>query len=122
MTEGLIQPSKLITCILPDDGTDIDIMKLLHEQKNINRVESHACRGVHNLQESTGFSKKLPVPSLQRILSVIVSEDEADSIFDFIYDKARINRPGGGALVQSTLIGATLQNVNDNSVDESPLA
>lgn len=97
----------MIVCMLPDDGTDIKIMYQLRKEKDVTRAESIACRGEPNLQTAKTRLGKLPEPILYRILTIIVTEAEADDVFDFVYDKAQLDQPGLGALVQTTLIGAT---------------
>ena len=102
-----LEPAKMIVCMLPDDGTDIKIMRQLRKEKDLTRAESTACRGVHNLQAAKTRRGKLPEPTLYRILTIIVTEAEADDVFDFVYEKAQIGQPGRGSLVQTTLLGAT---------------
>ncbi len=113
-----LEPAKIITCMLPDDGTDIKLMTTLKNEKNITRVESVACRGINNLQIAKTRSGKLPEPSFYRFLSVIVSNEEADDIFDFIYHSANIGQPNRGVLLQTTLLGATAYSMPENVVDE----
>jgi hypothetical protein len=102
-----LEPAKMIVCMLPDDGTDIKIMHQLRIEKDVTRAVSVACRGVNNLQASKTRRGKLPEPTLYRILTIIVTEAEADDVFDFVHEKARIGQPGRGGLVQTTILGAT---------------
>ena len=114
-----LEPAKMIVCMLPDDGTDIQIMHQLRKEKDVTRAESIACRGVHNLQAAKTRLGRLPEPILYRILKIIVTEAEADDIFDFVYEKAQIGEPGRGALVQTTLLGATPYVMPDNVPEEA---
>ena len=66
-----LEPAKMIVCMLPDDGTDIKIMRQLRSEKDVTRAESIACRGVNNLQASKTRRGKLPEPILYRILTII---------------------------------------------------
>ena len=113
-----LEPAKLITCMLPDDGTDIKIMHRLRKEKEITRAESVACRGVHNLQNVKSRLGKLPEPTLYRILTIIVTETEADDVFDFIHAQAQIGQPGRGALIQTTILGATRHVMPDDVPEE----
>ena len=113
-----LEPGKAIICMLPDDGTDIKLMHLLREDKGINHVTSIACRGINNLQTAKTRRGKLPEPIFYRFLSVIVSEQQADDIFDFIYHTASIGQPGRGAIAQTTLIGATVYSMPEDLADE----
>lgn len=95
--------SKLITCVLPDNGTDLTLVKSLRAEKGIITANSFACRGVEG--SSTG-KKKLEVKAV-RVVAVVVVAELADEIFEYIYDKAGINQDEGGFMYQSDLVGAT---------------
>jgi len=113
-----LEPAKMMVCMLPDDGTDIKIMHQLRKEKDVNRVESIACRGIHNLQAVKTRLVKLPEPVLYRMLRIIVTEAEADDVFDFIYDIAQLGQPGRGALVQIPLLGATRYVMPEDVAEE----
>ena len=113
-----LESAKLINCMLPDDGTDIRLMRQLKNEKSVTRVDSIACRGVHHLQQVKTRAAKLPEATLYRLLSVIVSEEQAEDIFAFIYHTARIGEPGRGMLVQTTLLGATAFSIPADVPDE----
>ena len=102
-----LEPAKLLVCMLPDDGTDIQIMRQLRKEKAVTRVESVACRGINNLQTAKTRLGKLPEPTLYRLLSIIVTEDEADDVFAYVHDKAQISQPGRGVLIETSILGAT---------------
>ena len=108
----------MITCMLPDDGSDIKIMHQLRKEKNITRADSIACRGEQNLQTAKTRLGRLPEPTLYRILTIIVTEAEADDVFDFVYDKAQIGQSGRGSLLLTTLIGATDYVLPENLPEE----
>ncbi len=91
--------NKLITCITPK-GKAIEIVKLLHEEKDINSSNVSSGRG-------GGRRGRLEVD----ILTVIVSHDRADEIFEFIHEKADIGHLHGGFLYQGRLNMATLFNL-----------
>ena len=109
----------MIVCMLPDDGTDIKIMHQLRKEKDLTRAESIACRGVHNLQAAKTRLGKLPEPTLYRILTIIVTDAEADDVFDLVYEKAQIGQPGRGALMQTTLLGATRHVMPEDVPEEA---
>ena len=110
----------MIVCMLPDDGTDIKIMHQLRKEKDVTRAESVACRGIINLQATKTRLGKLPEPILYRLLTIIATEDEADDVFDFVHEKARIDQPGRGALMQTTILGATQYGMPDDVPEEVP--
>jgi len=116
-----ITSAKIISCMLPDDGTDLTIMRQLKNDKGVTRAESIACRGVHNLQQTKTRTGKLPEPTLYRLLSVVVTDEQADDIFDFIYHNAHIGQPGRGTILQRTLLGATVYSLPEDVPDEKNL-
>ena len=88
--------AKLISCILPDDGTERRLLRWLRDQ-GITRANSVYCRGHSVLREAKARRGKLPEPELVRLVTIVVDADEADALFDRIYAQADIHRPGGGA-------------------------
>ncbi len=89
---------KLISCLIPDDGSDKILIRALHEEKNINRANSTSCMGLAVLADAKTKFDELPQPVLIRKVDVVVPEDEADELYEYIYDKARIGRPQGGVM------------------------
>lgn len=99
--------AKLIHCLVPDDGTDKQLLRLLRDQHGITRANSSSCRAVSMLQAATTRRGKLPESLLARLVTVITDEDHADTLFDFIYEHARVGRPGGGMVLMSRVAHAT---------------
>ncbi len=91
---------KLITCILPDDGTEKKLIRALRDEKQITRANSTSCLGMGILAEvrTKSGDLQLPEPTLIRKVDVVVPESDADELYDYIYEKARIGRPEGGAI------------------------
>ncbi len=50
---------------------------------------------------------KLPEPELVRLVTIVVDADEADALFERLYEQANIHRPGGGTLMMTPLMFAT---------------
>lgn len=69
--------------------------------------KQHVLQGISILQGATTRRGKLPEPQLVRMVTVVVDVDQADAVFDFIYEHARIGRPGGGMVLMAPLILAT---------------
>ena len=113
-----LEPAKMIVCALPDDGTDIKIMHQLRKEKNVTRAVSTACRSLDNLQTAKTRLGKLPQATLYQVLTIIVTEAEADDVFDFVCDKAQIGEPGRGTLLQTNLLGATCYVIPDDVPEE----
>jgi hypothetical protein len=105
--EPVLEPCKRILVYLPDDGTDRRLIGALRREMGVSRVDSVAVRAVGVLQATRKKGGRLPEPALARLVTAVVGESEADSIFDYIYVTANIDRPGGGMVVMERLLGAT---------------
>ena len=110
--------AKLITCILPDDGSDKALMRTLRREKQIINTSSVACRGISVLQSATSKRDRLPEPSLVRMVRVAVAESEADALFDYIYEVAGIGHKGGGTVFMGPLTHMTLFELPEGIPDE----
>jgi nitrogen regulatory protein PII len=91
---------KLITCILPK-GLALPILTKLKEEKGINRANINSARGMGKITPLA--YRGVGEQSEKDILNVIVSKDQADDIFNYLYDVADINRPHGGIIYMSQL-------------------
>ncbi len=94
----LLEASQIITCLLPDDGSDRLLMLALRDKKGITRAHSVPGRGHAALRGSLTKKGRLPEPILVKMVNVVVDEAEAEALFDYIFEKARIGRPGGGVI------------------------
>jgi len=59
--------------------------------------------GVAVLADAKTRFGKLPEPYLVRRVDVVVPSADADALYDYIYEKANIGRPRGGAIWLSAL-------------------
>ena len=123
MTPDSYQPlpkkaAKLITCVLPDDGSDKALMRKLRQEKQNINTSSVACRGIAVLQRAQSKHDRLPEPHLVRMVEVAVAEEEADALFDYIYETAGIGHEGGGTLFMGPLTSMTPFELPEGVPDE----
>ena len=111
-------PCKRIRVVLPNDGTDRTLIETLWHEKGITRADSVAVRGVAALQEAKTKWGRLPESIQLKLVTVIVTVDEADALFDFIFEAAQIDRPGGGLMIMDGLRGATPFRLREDVPEE----
>ncbi|KJR43672.1 Nitrogen regulatory protein PII [Candidatus Magnetoovum chiemensis] len=109
--------AKIIVCYLPL-GKAKKVMAELKNQKNIitanvNRARSairiSALDRTHEIEQSVE----------RDILSVVVNQEDADEIFDLIYEQANIDEPHGGFMFITGLDRATLFTLPDSIYEET---
>lgn len=91
---------KLITCILPR-GISFGVIKMLKEEKGIVTANVNTARGAGKLTPLA--YRGVGEQTEKEILTVSISNDEADEIFGFLFDTAEIGRPHGGLMYMSSL-------------------
>ncbi len=109
---------KLITCILPGDGSDKKLMRALRNELKINTANSVSCLGLEILADADTKYGNLPEPTLVRKVDVVVPAADADALFDYIYEKADIGRIGGGALWLGEVTAASDYALPEDVPDE----
>ena len=103
-TIRILPPQKLITCILPH-GVALDVLQRLKDEKGIIEASTNTARGMGRLTPLA--HRGIGEQSEKDILNVIVSAAEADEIFAWLFDIARIDRPHGGLIYLTALGHAT---------------
>ncbi len=91
-----IENGRLITCIIPK-GEGINLIKMLKEEKNIRTANVAGGRG-------GGRRGRIEVD----IVTVVVEQDSAEGVFNFIYDKAHIGDYHSGIMYQGKLARSTV--------------
>ncbi|MDH5296470.1 MAG: hypothetical protein OEW26_05020, partial [Nitrospirota bacterium] len=77
------------------------------EEKGIIRADSVSCRGIAMLREALTEKGRLPESALVRMVNVVALVTEAEALFEYIYEQARIGRPGGGMVFLSKPVVST---------------
>lgn len=85
---------KLITCVM-QEKLSLDIVKYLQEEQKILTANRYSARG-------SSFLKYLDVRQMD-VLTVVVDAQKADEVFEYLYDKAQLDRPHGGMIFQEAL-------------------
>ena len=107
-TAEKLQSMRMISCLIPDDGTDLKLIRSLRQEKGIVAADSIGCRGVSSLKETKGkLSSLLDDKGFVKLVEIIVPESEAEMLFRYIYTTAQIGRSNGGWITLSEPIYAT---------------
>lgn len=110
---------KLITCVLNSEKVEKKLLRALYKELQITRANSIKCRGYASLFEAKAEADELPNPHFARLIEVIVPAAEADEVFDFIYEKADLGKPGGGVVFMAPLLGASSFSLPEDVPEES---
>ena len=111
---------KLITAIVPDDGSDLQILRALRKEKGIVRANSTICYSSSSLADKKTRPGKLPEPVLARIVEVLVPESAADEIFEFVCSQTNPETMDGYSVYQTAAPIGTPYRMPDDVPDEAP--
>ena len=95
---------KMIFCILPR-GVALGVKQRLKDEYGIMTANVSHARGVGKITPLA--YRGIAGQSEKDILSVMISIEKAEEIFEFIYHEANINRPHGGIMYMHPLKAST---------------
>lgn len=107
---------KVIHCLLPA-GRITEVLERLRLEKGIASVFYHHARGggisTRKGRESFHYVER-------EIATVLVPEDQADEIFEFLYFAAGVNQPHAGMLLMEKTILARPLVLPEATAEEEP--
>ncbi len=112
------EASKLITCVLPDDGTHKVLLDALYQERKTIKADVVSALATGDASASDAKPGTHAGSYLARLVTVVVPAAEADTWFEFICDKARIDREGGGVVFQNALVTSTLFTLPEDVAEE----
>jgi len=110
MTFHTTHPHKLITAILPK-GRDKELVRRLVDELEINSVNVNYARGLGRITPLR--HRGVGETTEKAIVTVLIEEERADEVFEFIFYEADINQPHGGLMFQQPLLANTLFKMPD---------
>ena len=107
--------TKLITCILPK-GKALPMQQELVDEKNIHAGNFHFGRGVgrgsHIQDIGIGEQEE------REILEVIVSAEQSDGLFEFMFFAAEMDEAHGGMIYVTSMIRSTAMTLQEITEEE----
>ncbi|MEG3619195.1 hypothetical protein V5T82_12075 [Magnetovibrio sp. PR-2] len=110
MSYHTTRPHKIITAILPK-GRESDLLPRLVDELGINSFNVGFARGVGRITPLR--HRGVGETTEKAILTVLVEEERAQEVFEFIFYEADINQPHGGLMYQHPLLANTVFKVPD---------
>ena len=110
MTHYTTHPHKLITAIIPK-GQDSELVNQLVDELGINSVNVNYARGLGRITPLR--HRGIGETTEKAIVTVLIEEERADEVFEFIFYKADINHPHGGLMFQQPLLANTCFKIPD---------
>ena len=98
----ITQPGqKLVSCLMPS-GPGPELQARLFSELGLNRVDLHSARGFMGADPSGLFNRVE-----KDVVSVVVDEDRAEEVFDWLYREGQVGEAEGRFLYMVRLEAAT---------------
>jgi nitrogen regulatory protein PII len=99
-----MQRYKTITCIIPT-GHALELLERLRTEHGVTSAYAHHARDVasHALH-ATGRGQTIADES--EVVTVLVAEEDADRLFEQLYEMAGIGQPDGGLIFMERMLAA----------------
>ena len=110
--------AKIITCILTDEGQDMELLRDLRAEKGIITANTFQCRGFGPRLRKRYRLKRQDAGYSVRVVTIVVQEDQADDLFEYIYYKVNFDHPCPGLIYQGDLLAATPYTLPAGVFDE----
>ena len=108
--------AKLITCILPQ-GKAMPLLRMLRQNWSIVAANVNHARGSGRITPSR--FRGIGAQSEKEILSVLVSAEESEQVFESIYRAAEVDRPHGGMMFQSAVDRCSIYALPQDTPEET---
>ncbi|MBQ75813.1 MAG: hypothetical protein CMQ20_12440 [Gammaproteobacteria bacterium] len=113
--ENKLTNAKLITCILPK-GCAHGLQQALIEEKENHSVNFHFARGVGRFSRIS--ARGIGEQQEKEVLEVVVSEEFADELFEFMFFKGEMDQPHGGVIYMTSIPSATEMQMPELPLDD----
>ena len=110
MSYHTTHPHKIITAILPK-GREAELLPRLVDELGIDSFNVNFARGVGRITPLR--HRGVGETTEKAILTVLVEEERAQEVFEFIFYEADINQPHGGLMFQQPLLANTMFKMPD---------
>jgi nitrogen regulatory protein PII len=110
--------AKIITCILPDEGQDMTLLKALRTEKGIISANTFQCRGFGPQLRRKYKGRHQVAAYAVRVVTIVVQEDRAEDVFEYIYFMVNFDHPCPGLIYQGNLLAATPYTLPSGVLEE----
>lgn len=110
--------AKIITCILTDEGQDMQLLKDLRAEKGVITANTFQCRGFGPRLRKKYRLRRQDAGYSVRVVTIVVQKEQADDLFEYIYYKVNFDHPCPGLIYQGDLLAATPYTLPAGVFDE----